>query len=306
VDKLEVRKRCDLVFELAARQLKRLVKTYPDAFPSFTTQGKWTSQKEGWTNWCEGFLGGQLWQVYLYTGDKWFRQQAEHYSRLIELRQYDTAVHDLGFLFWPTWKPWYDQTGDERLNNVIIQAGRTLALRFQEPGGYICSFEGQHSLYIDIMMNVGLVFYAAQQASDESLWRIAERHCRTTRRVLVRGDGSTAHVGLFDPQNGSFIRQHTRQGWRDDSCWARGQAWAIYGFSTAYAFTQQSAFLNTAELLAAFYIQRTPEHGISPNDWEEPAPQFPFESSAAAIAACALWRLAQQTPDALHAQLYRR
>jgi unsaturated chondroitin disaccharide hydrolase len=306
MDRLEVRKRSDQVFELAARQLKHLVTEYPDTFPSFTTHGKWTHQKEGWTNWCEGFLGGQLWLVYLYGGDPWFRQQAEHYCRLVEPRQYDTTVHDLGFIFWPTWKRWYDLTGDEKLNQVVIQAGQTLAKRFQEAGGYICSFEGRHSTYIDIMSNIGLVFYAAQQTGDENLWRIARKHCLTTRRYLVRGDGSTAHEGIFDPQSGCFLRQQTRQGWRDDSSWVRGQCWAINGFSEAFGYTQDMIFLDTAERLAEFYIHRTPEWGIPPNDWEEPAQKFPCESSAAAIAAFGMWRLAKQTADAQRGEFYRR
>jgi unsaturated chondroitin disaccharide hydrolase len=305
VDTRDLRRRSDQVFELAARQLKRLVTDYPDTFPSFTNKGKWTHQRRGWTNWCEGFLGGQLWQVYIYTGDQWFRKQAEHYSRLVEPRQYDTTVHDLGFIFMPTWKVWYDMTGDEQINQVAIQAGRTLAKRFQEQGGYICSFEGENSLYIDIMSNIGLVFYTAQQTGDENLWRIARRHCMTNRRFLVRGDGSTAHEGIFDPQTGCFLRQQTRQGWRDDSSWARGQTWAINGFSEAYGYTQDKVFLETAERLAEFYIQRTPVNGVPPNDWDEPAAQLLCESSAAAIAASGMWRLAKQTTDAQRGEFYR-
>jgi len=306
VDRQELRRRSDQVFELAGRQLKHLVTHHPDTFPSFTTHGKWTRQREGWTNWCEGFLGGQLWQVYIYTGDPWFRQQAEHYSRLVEHRQYDTTVHDLGFIFWPTWKYWYDLTGDEKINQVVVQAGRTLAKRFQEKGSYICSFEGEHSLYIDIMSNIGLVFYAAQQTGDENLWRIARKHCMTTRRYLLRGDGSTAHEGIFDLQSGCFLRQQTRQGWRDDSSWARGQSWAINGFSEAFGYTQDRVFLDTAERLADFYIERTPESGIPPNDWEEPEPHLPCESSAAAITASGMWRLANQTLDPQRCKVYRR
>lgn len=306
MDRQELRRRSDQVFELAGRQLKHLVTHHPDTFPSFTTHGKWTHQREGWTNWCEGFLGGQFWQVYIYTGDPWFRQQAEHYSRLVEHRQYDTTVHDLGFIFLPTWKSWYDLTGDEKINQVVIQAGRTLAKRFQEKGSYICSFEGEHSLYIDIMSNIGLVFYAAQQTGDENLWRIARKHCMTTRRYLLRGDGSTAHEGIFDLQSGCFLRQQTRQGWRDDSSWARGQSWAINGFSEAFGYTQDRVFLDTAERLADFYIERTPESGIPPNDWEEPEPHLPCESSAAAITASGMWRLANQTLDPQRCKVYRR
>lgn len=293
------------VIEFGAGQLHRLVKSHPGEFPSFTEQGRWACQVPGWTNWCEGFLGGQLWLIYQATGEAWFREQAEHYTRLLEPRKSDRSVHDLGFLFWPTWKRWYDLDGDPAANSVLIEAGRTLALRYQEKGGYLCSFQGTHSLYIDIMMNVGLISYTASQTGDDRLWDIARQHCLTTRRVLVRGDDSTAHEGLFDPITGKFLRQQTQQGWRDDSTWARGQTWALYGFTTAYSFSHEPIFLHTAERLADFYIERTPAHGVPPNDWEEPHPPIPYESSAAAIAASGLLDLSQVTQDPARRLQYR-
>jgi unsaturated chondroitin disaccharide hydrolase len=293
-------------FEFAAKQLRHLVEAYPDYFPMYTSSGRWWHGGEAWTNWCEGFLGGQLWLLYRYTDDPWWREKAEHYCRLIEHRQTDRAVHDLGFLFWPTWKYWYDLTGEPKINEVVLTAGRTLALRFREKGEYLCSFVAEHSLFIDIMMNVGIVFYAAQQTQDERLWHIALQHCLTTRRYLVRGDGSTAHEGIFDPQTGQFLRQSTHQGWRDDSTWARGLAWALYGFGTAYSFTHDVRFLQTAESCANFYIERTPAQGVPPNDWDEPNPAQPYESSAAAITASGLWNLAKLTGDQARAILYRQ
>jgi unsaturated chondroitin disaccharide hydrolase len=188
---------------------------------------------------------------------------------------------------------------------VVIGAGQTLALRFKEKGQYLRSFVADESLFIDIMMNVGIIFYAAKQTNDDDLWRIANQHCLTTRRTIVRGDGSTSHEGIFDLQTGEFLRQSTHQGWRDDSSWARGLAWALYGFGTAYTFTQDVRYLNTAEACANFYIERTPEHGIPPNDWEEPEPALPYESSAAAIAASGLFNLARLTGDPIRSRFYQ-
>ena len=305
VDRQQLLDTCHIAFDFAAGQLRRLIESYPDQFPIYTTGGKWTVAGETWTNWCEGFLGGQLWLIYERNHDPWWRAQAEHYSRLIEHRKADRSVHDLGFLFGSTWQRWYDLTGDERINEVVIEAGRTLARRFQEPGGYLCSFLGEKSLFIDIMMNVGLIFYAARQTGDRELWHIANQHCHTTRRVLVRGDGSTAHEGLFDTQTGEFLRQSTQQGWRGDSCWARGLAWALYGFGTVYALTGDARFLQTAEACAQYYIEHTPAHGVPPNDFDEPSPALPYESSAAAIAASGLWQLAGLTGSPAVARLYR-
>ncbi len=297
-------------FEFSARQLDQLVKNQPDRFPMYTKNGRWDFTGETWTNWCEGFLGGQLWLLHQHTGQTSWRSLAEHYARLIAPRRSDRTVHDLGFLFWPTWKCWYDLTGDPAINAVVVEAGQTLALRFMTKGRYLRSFLSDDSLFIDIMMNVGIIFYAAGQLSSAHLLNIALQHCLTTRRCLVRGDGSTAHEGIFDLNTGQFLRQSTQQGWRADSCWARGLAWAIYGFSAAYRFTrdmgaEEPRFLHTAELCAQYYREHAPEHGIPPNDFDEPNPPLPYESSAAAIAAGGFLNLAELTPDAPQAQSYR-
>jgi unsaturated chondroitin disaccharide hydrolase len=289
----------------AQQQVRQLVTTYPDYFPLYTVAGKWKHGKQAWTNWCEGFLAGMLWIFARRTGDTWWHERAEHYSLLIEHRKDDRNVHDLGFLFWSSWKRWFDLTGDPRLNDVVIHAGRTLAMRFNEQGRYLRSFLAPDSVFIDIMMNVEIIFYAAQQRQDVQLRRTALEHCLTTRRYLVRGDGSVSHEGIFDLDTGTFLRQSTQQGWRDDSSWARGQAWAIYGFGRAYACTGDVRFLDTARRCADFYSERTPSHGIPPNDWEEPEPQYPFESSAAAIAACGFLRLAELVSDAAQTHRYR-
>jgi unsaturated chondroitin disaccharide hydrolase len=285
----------ELVYDFAARQLRALIEQHPDAFPMFTENGKWKIGGESWTNWCEGFLGGQLWLLYEHSGDPYWRAQAEHYSRLIEPRKTDRSVHDLGFLFWSTYKRWFDLTNDPALHAVVVQAGQTMGLRFKEKGQYLRSFLAEDSLFIDIMMNVGIVFYAAQQSGDADLLRKATLHCLTTRKYLVRGDGSTSHEGIFDLSTGEFLRQSTQQGWRGDSSWARGLSWALYGFGTVYSMTGDERFLDTAEACARFYMEHTPVNGVPPNDWDEPTPAFPYESSAAAIAASGLMNLARLT-----------
>ena len=294
-----------LAFNFAASQLHHLITTCPDAFPMYTVNGKWALGAESWTNWCEGFLGGQLWLLHRHTQDTTWRTHAEHYSRLIEPRKTDRNVHDLGFLFWSTWKRWLDVEDTLAQQAVLIEAGQTMGLRFKEKGQYLRSFLAEDSLFIDIMMNVGIVFYAAQQTGDTRLEDIARQHCLTTRRYLVRGDGSTAHEGIFDLTTGEFLRQSTQQGWRSDSCWARGLAWALYGFGTVYALSGDARFLDTAERCAGYYIQHSPAHGVPSNDYDEPNPALPYESSAAAISASGLLQLSRLAPDALRARLYQ-
>jgi len=281
-----------LAWQTAEAKVPALVQAHPDAFPLYTTGGRWDLSGETWTNWCEGFLGGQLWMLAARTGRGDLRGLAEHYSRLIERRQHDRDVHDLGFLFWSTWRRWHEATGDEAYDAPVVQAGRTMALRFNEEGRFLRSFLAPDSLFVDIMMNVGVIFHAAQRTGDQQLARIAVEHCLTSRRHLIRGDGSASHEAIFDLATGAFLRQTTQQGYSDDGSWARGLGWAIHGFGTAYRYTGDRRFLSTAQACADFYIEQTGDALICPNDWAEPNPALPYESSAAAIAAGGMWQLA--------------
>ncbi len=308
----QLRTRLQTAFDFAQEQVKHLIQAHPDFFPMYTRQGKWRHSGEAWTNWCEGFLGGQLWLFHTRTGDAAWRERAEHYSRILEHRQTDRAVHDLGFLFWSTWKRWYDLTGDQQLRQVLITAGQTMGLRFKEKGQYLRSFMADDSLFIDIMMNVGIVFYAAQETGDADLLRKAHQHCLTTRRYLVRGDGSTAHEGIFNTETGEFVHQSTQQGWRGDSAWARGLTWGLYGFGTACRMTGDGRYLATARSCAEFYLTHTrfddeapAGPGVPPNDFDDPREPVLYDSSAAAIAAGGLMNLAELVQDPVHADRYR-
>src|SRR5581483_8310328 len=295
----QLRPQLETAFDFAQQQVKELVEKYPDFYPMYTVRGRWRHQGEAWTHWCDGFLPGMMWIFYSRTREESWRQLAERYSRPLEPRRRDRSVHDLGFIFMSTYHRWLQLTGEPGLGRVLIEAGRTLALRFQEKGGYLCSFLGPESLFIDIMMNVGIVFYAAGRTGDARLAEIAARHSLTSRRVLVRGDGSTAHEGILDTQTGAFLRHSTHQGLRADTCWSRGLSWALYGFGTAYAHTRDARFLETAQACADFYFQRTPPDGVPLWDYDA-GPHDPqwLDTSAAAIAASGLlslriWRLAK-------------
>ena len=279
--------------EFVARQAERIITTYPDYTPMYTVQGRWNREGEHWTHWCEGFFPGILWLLYKQTGETQWRQWAEHYSRPLEPRRFDRTVHDLGFLFFSTYLRWYRLTDDPKLRQVLIDAGRTLALRRQK-GGYLASFIGPQSLFIDIMMNVGIIFWAANASNDDALRQIALEHCRITQRYLVRPNGGTAHEGIFDPETGRFLRLGTHQGWSPDSTWSRGLAWALYGFTAAHRLSGEGEFLETARDCARYYLDHYPA-GLVP-DWDfDLPPEAPhlWDSSAAAIAASGLWDLAE-------------
>ena len=127
--------------EFAAQQAQRIVAKYPGYTPMYTVGGLWNREGERWTHWCEGFFPGILWLLHKHTGEADWRRLAERYSRPLEPRRFDRAIHDLGFLFFSTYLRWYRLTGDPTLRDILIQAGRTLALRHQK-GGYLASFIG--------------------------------------------------------------------------------------------------------------------------------------------------------------------
>jgi unsaturated chondroitin disaccharide hydrolase len=311
--------------QFAQEQIRKLTERYPNRFPMYTIAGRWEHAGELWTDWCGGFLAGMMWLFHQRSGDPSWRTQAEHYSRLLEHRKSDRNVHDLGFIFLNTYRRWYEVTGDPALMDVVAEAGVTLAGRFQENGQYLASFLGPHSLFIDIMMNVPLLFIAADwteksgmpdsfhgtsdsalRTSHSELRRIATAHCLTSQKYLVRPDGSTAHEAIFDTTTGQFLRESTQQGVRADSCWSRGLAWSLYGFGTVYSLTRDERFLETAGRCADHFLSRLPTGMVPFWDFDVPdGPDRTWDSSAAAIAASGLLQLAELTSDSSRSSTYR-
>ena len=296
-------------FAFAQKQVRKLVEKHPDFYPIYTQHGKWKHEGPAWTHWCDGFLPGMMWifQRNLVGSDQaeWWMDQAIRYTKPLEPRKFDRDVHDLGFIFLSTYYRWYALTKQPELNDVLVQAGQTMALRFKEKGQYLRSFVAENSLFIDIMMNVAIIFYAARETGDRMLRDIAVRHALTTRRVLVRGDGSTAHEGIFDTDTGEFLKQTTHQGYRGDSCWSRGLTWALYGFGTCYEYSRDPRFLETAQACADYYITHTPADGVPPWDFNAPADSRKVvDTSAAAIAASGLLRLCRLLHDPIKGHFY--
>ncbi len=296
--------------QFAQKQVRNLVEKHPGFYPMYTSDGIWKHEGPAWTHWCDGFFPGMMWifRKHFEAGtadEKFWLEQAIRYTTPLEQRKHDRDVHDLGFIFLSTYLRWFRLSKDAALNDVIIQAGKTLAMRFKEKGGYLRSFVADNSLFIDIMMNVGIIFYAARETNDRRLRDIALRHCLTTRRVLVRGDGSTAHEGLFDTDTGEFLKQTTHQGFRGDSCWSRGLAWSLYGFATSYEYSRDPRFLETSEMCADYYITHANSDGIPPWDFNAPSEsRKQVDTSAAAIAASGLLRLSRLLHDPVKGHFY--
>jgi unsaturated chondroitin disaccharide hydrolase len=306
----------DDAMKFAQQQTRKLVENHPDFYPMYTAEGKWKHEGQVWTNWCDGFLPGMMWIFHKRnvaaaatgasgTSDKFWLELAIRYTTPLAPRQHNPDVHDLGFIFMSTYYRWHRLTQDPNLKEALIQAGKTESLRFKENGQYLRSFVGEDSLFIDIMMNVGVIFYAARETGDRRLRDVALRHCLTTRRNLIRGDGSSAQEGIFDLQTGEFLRQSTQQGYRGDSCWSRGLGWALYGFSLSYEYSRDPRFLETAEACADYYITHCNSDGIPPWDFNAPPESRRLlDTSAAAITASALLRLCRLLQDPVKGHHY--
>jgi len=298
-------------FDFAQTQVKSLLEKYPaDYYPMYTVSGKFGQDRKRWTHWCDGFYPGMMFIFAKRTGDKKWLDHAIAYATPLEDRQYDRAVHDLGFIFFSTYLRWLELGGPaDRIEPVLIQAGKTMAMRFMEKGQYLRSFVEPASLFIDIMMNVGTIFHSGNRTGDLHLLDIAHKHCLTTRRTLVRGDGSTSHEAIFDLKSGECLRQSTHQGFRGDSCWSRGLAWSLYGFTRSYLQSRRMEYLETAMLNADYFIEKTPRNGVTPWDYDAPDggphSRTQVDTSACAIAASGLLDLSGAVPDRNKSRAYR-
>jgi len=146
----------------------------------YTERGRWRHGGEAWTHWCDGFLPGMLWIIAAREpGDAegdWWMKQAERYSRPLEPRQYDREVHDLGFIFTSTYKRWFDLTDDAQLKSCWCKPGAPWVCDFARRAHICVHSLSEDSLFIDIMMNVGIIFYAARETSNAGCLDIAMRH----------------------------------------------------------------------------------------------------------------------------------
>jgi len=253
-------------------------------------------------NWLAGFWTGLLWQAYAATGDRELRAQAESllptFQERLDKRVHIT--HDLGFLFTLSARAQWQLTGDGQAQRLALLAAEELARRYRPQGRYLQAWgqigdplEGGRAI-IDTMMNLPLLFWASEQTGGPEYHRLARLHAETSLRHLLRPDGASYHTFFFDQETGVPIGPRTHQGHADDSLWARGQAWAIYGFALAAEWCQEPSFLKAAERAAQRFMSALQPDGVPTWDLRLPgdAPRYP-DSSAGAIAACGMLRLAR-------------
>ena len=254
-------------------------------------------------DWCSGFYPGMLWQMYRLTGHEQWRQQAERNTEMLEQVQNHSGSHDIGFMIYCSYGNGYELTGNSHYRDVILKAASTLTTRFNSAVGCTRSWSWGGSRWkfpviIDNMMNLELLFQASKLDGDRSKYDMAFSHAMTTWQNHFRKDNSTYHVVDYDPEDGSVRRKMTFQGHHDESVWSRGHAWALYGFTMSYRFTQEPKFLDRAQGVADFFFRQKdmPQDMIPYWDMKDPdikvnPDAVPRDASAAAIMASALYEL---------------
>jgi hypothetical protein len=283
--------------DTAARRYRHAARTLDPAagYPRSTNpDGSWRSVPL--RDWTSGFFPGTLWYLYEHTRDPELRAQAERWTMPLAAITSGSYDHDLGFQYFTSFGNALRITGDARFRAPLVDAAGKLAGRFDPRVGAIRSWswgEWRYPVIVDNLMNLELLFWGAAHGG-ESRWReIARAHAQKTMGTHVRPDGGSFHVVDHDTATGAVTRRMTRQGFADSSTWARGQAWAIYGFTMAYRETRDPRFLATAQKGVAYVLPRLPADGVPCWDYQAPGcpDRAPRDASAAAIMASALLEL---------------
>ncbi|SDP81834.1 Glycosyl Hydrolase Family 88 [Mucilaginibacter sp. OK268] len=256
-------------------------------------------------DWCSGFFPGELWFLYEYTKDKKWMGLAQKFTTNIETEKTNGITHDMGFKVYNSVGNGYRLTKDAHYKEVIIEAAKTLSTRFNPVVGSIKSWDNRKQwkfpVIIDNMLNLELLFEATRLTGDSSFYKIAVAHANTAMKNHFRADYSSYHVIDYDPETGKVLHKQTHQGYADESAWARGQAWGLYGYTMCYRETHNKAYLKQAENIAKFIFSNPnlPTDLVPYWDYNDPAiPNVPRDASAAAVAASALYELSTYSKNA--------
>ncbi len=296
----------DRIFASSAKQYQLLQQQLPaDKFPKtyFPTTNKYEFSNSGW--WCSGFYPGTLLYLYQQTKDETLFKEATRILEVLKKEQFNTKTHDLGFMMYCSFGNANQMKPSAAYKDILVTSAKSLATRFNPVTGCIKSWDGKANEYlviIDNMMNLKLLFWATQVTGDSSFYKIAVTHANTTMKHHFRADNSSYHVINYNSQTGTIQQKKTAQGFADESAWARGQAWGLYGYTETYRETKDEQYLAQANKIAAFLLN----HPNLPADkipyWDFHAPNIPNalrDASAAAIMASALLELSSYVNNEL-------
>ena len=297
-------KKIDSVFNLGAQEYLimgdslekgKFPKTFHPKENSFETSNS------GW--WTSGFYPGTLLYLYEETGEKPLKTEAERMLEELKKEQYNTSTHDLGFMMYCSFGNAYRLDPKPEYEEVLMNSAKSLATRYNDTVKAIRSWDsapwnnaGDDDLVviIDNMMNLELLFWATNHSKDSTYYNIAVNHANTTMKNHYREDFSSYHEVIYDENTGAVKAQITNQGFADESSWARGQAWGLYGYVVMYRETGDQKYLDQAEHIADFILNNPnlPKDKIPYWDFDaDTIPDALRDSSAAAIISSALLEL---------------
>lgn len=260
------------------------------------------SESKNWSctsiyDWKSGFWPGLLWYAYEYSRDEEIKKQAERFSKaLYPIADRKARNHDLGFQIYCSLGNGYRITKNPEYKEIMLRVADSLATLYNPVVGTIVSWphmkQWPHNTIVDNMMNLELLFWAAKNGGSKELYDIAYRHAEVTMQNQFREDFSTYHVAVYDTVTGKKLQGVTHQGYADETMWARGQAWAVYGFTMAYRETKNKEFLETAVKAVDIFLKNLPDDNVPYWDFHAPKiPNEPKDASASAIVASALLEL---------------
>ncbi len=299
--RVEVKNAIDLVI----KQIDANMEYFKEKFPSSATKNNQYGIIEN-IEWTDGFWTGLLWLAYEYTGDEKYRELADKnvasFKNRVE-KDIELDHHDLGFLYSLATVSGYKLTGSEDAREASIKAANKLISRYQEKGEFIQAWgelgsKDHYRFIIDCLLNIPLLYWASDEIGDAKYRNIANKHFVTSCNNVIRDDASAFHTFYMDNETGKPLRGVTRQGYSDDSAWARGQAWGVYGIPLNYRYTRNESCFNLYEGMTNYFLNRLPKDNVCYwdlifNDGDDHSK----DSSAAAIAVCGMHEMNKYLPE---------
>ena len=295
----------DLAIEKCLRDAERL-----DSFPHVTQDGDWLVSDHG--RWTAGFFVGMLWIAGMVRRDDKIFKVAKAWTKRLESRSFDRSTHDMGFLFEPSAVRGYNCLNEIALRDMAVQAARSLATRFHTKGHYIPAWTPEEDpsylglAIVDTIMNLPILIWGGRVANDPNLTAIGLKCAETIRTQHIRSDGSTYHTVDHNDENGAITTRGTHQGAHSESCWSRGQAWALHGFTKMAQMADSNDLLATARLTADYFLDQLGKRALPPWDFNCQGEDEPKDSAAGAIAASGLMELGRATDDNAYTESAQR
>lgn len=311
---IDTRKELDYCLTQTAKTVNGL--TDSSMIPRSIANGKTAWRFVNYRDWTSGFWPGILWYAYEYSKDDKWKKEATRFSSVLKPLVDSAAIdHDLGFQVFCSIGNGYRLTNDSSYKTILLRAADTLSKLYNPKVGTILSWPREvpgvdwplrHNTIMDNMINLELLFWASKNGGSKNLYDIAVKHAETTMQNHFRSDYTSYHVVVYDTATGKKVKGITHQGYADSSMWARGQSWAIYGYTLVYRETKDQQFLDFAQKVTDVYLNNLPDDLIPYWDFNAPdIPNAPKDASAACVVASALLELSTFVADKMKSEEYR-